>query len=144
SLTNRKASPLKLAAPPILNTWPVRLPAPGIVTSRPTFVVALLSGSTRYSVEMPWPFDETQNGDVSECEIPQALIRFGSVICAALTDWSSVTRLNTLNGVAAAGSVSARPRPRIEQARPIAKAGWERALMAAELAVDRVVFIAAP
>ncbi len=73
--------PLKLPdALPMLNTWPVTLPAPGIATSKGTLVVALVRGSTRYSVEMPWPFDDTQNGDVAECEIPQALIRFGSVI----------------------------------------------------------------
>jgi hypothetical protein len=52
--------------------------------------------------------------------------------------------LVTVNVVAAAGSASAKPKPKIEQARPMAKAWRERILMAAEPAVDRVVFIAPP
>ena len=106
-------------------------------------VVALVSGSTRYSTDRPASFEETQNGEVGEYEMPQALRRFGSVICAALTVWSSVTRLVTVNVVAAAGSASATPKPTIEQTRPKAKA-WGEWVMAAELAVDRVVFMAPP
>src|SRR5690242_5806461 len=114
-----------------------------MATSRPCLVVALLSGSTRYSTARPTSFDETQNGDVGEYEIPHAFFRFGSVICAALTDWSSVTRLTTVNDVAAAGSASAMLTPKIAPARAMAKTEWER-MRAADLAVDRVVFIAPP
>jgi hypothetical protein len=52
--------------------------------------------------------------------------------------------LTTVNDVAAAGIARAKLKAAIEQARPMAKAWGERTLMAAEPAVDRVVFIAPP
>ena len=66
SLTNRKASPLNWPAPPGLNTWPVTLPAPGMATVKPSLVVACVAGSTWYSVDVPAPLDDTQNGLVGE------------------------------------------------------------------------------
>ena len=54
-------------------------------TVSPSFVVALVVGSTWYSVETPVPLSDTQKGLVAPYEMPQALTRFGSVILAGLT-----------------------------------------------------------
>ena len=87
SLTKRNKSPLKAPlALPLLNTCPVGLPAPGIVTTRLTLVVAWVSGSTLYKVDVPAPLDDTQNGLVAPNETPQAFFSPGSVICAAFAD----------------------------------------------------------
>src|SRR5215831_8355330 len=83
SLANKKVSPLKLPAT-FANTWPVGLPAPGIVTVNPCFVVACVTGLTLYNVATPMPLDDTQNGEPPDREIPHALTRLGSVICAGL------------------------------------------------------------
>src|SRR5256885_12888034 len=110
SLTKRKRLPLNApAAVAPLKTCPVGLPAPGIATVRLTLVVAWVAGLTRYSVDVPAPLDETQNGLVGANEMPQALTSPGSVICAGWTVASSVTSGITLKFWAAAG-----------QARPIA------------------------
>src|SRR6187399_896798 len=75
SLTNRKASPLKADVP--LNTWPVTEPSPGMVTVSASLVVAWVTGLTLYTVDVPAPFEETQNGLVAERDRPQALTRPG-------------------------------------------------------------------
>jgi len=48
-------------------------------------VVTLVAGFTVYTVETPVPVAEIQNGP-GPYDIPQALIKFGSVICAGLVD----------------------------------------------------------
>src|SRR5438067_452656 len=100
SLTNRNASPLNCPAPPALNTWPVTLPAPGMVTTSGTLLVACVAGLTRYSVDVSAPLDDTQNGLVGEYDSPQALTRPASVVRAGLPAWSSVTRFVTDTGTA--------------------------------------------
>ena len=45
-----------------------------MLTTRPCFTPAVL-----YRVDLPVPLSETQNGDVAPNEIPQGLIRSGSV-----------------------------------------------------------------
>src|ERR1700733_14090505 len=79
----------------LLKVWPVMLPSPGIETSKPTLLVTFVVGSTLYRFANPVAFAETQNGLLVLEEIPQAFCRWVSVIVAAFTDWSSVTKFVT-------------------------------------------------
>src|SRR3954468_3388676 len=78
----------------LLNVWPVT-GAPGTLTICGEPAGAATTGlpltAPEYSVEVPLPALDTQIGESGPRDIPQALIRFGSVICA-FPGWSE-TRL---------------------------------------------------
>ena len=114
SLTNMKASPLKLPEMPA-NTWPVTLPSPGMVTTSGVMEVMLVAGLTVYKVDTPVPLSDTQNGELAECEMPHALTRFRSVIWAGCAAWSSVTRFVVPNDAAAAGNANPKPTNNAQQ-----------------------------
>ena len=62
---NRNVSPLNELVP--LNTWPViAVPPAGIETTRACFTPALL-----YSVALPVPLSETQNGLLERTRFPK-------------------------------------------------------------------------
>src|SRR5262249_53016064 len=78
-LTKRNASLLKLVVS--LNTWPVGLPAPGMLTSRlclMTWGKSVESFVTAYNVARPVPLLFTQKVLVGLKDIPQGLTRFVS------------------------------------------------------------------